>query len=219
MKKLLFTLGAFACAASVQAAAYNWANFYPVDAYGQPQDAGYQESGTMYLINEATTIDLGGGNMQALTQTYFIETVLAAGANYESVFNNLVANAENSAGLTDSSHFSGTPKKGSTDGNGHVSWATEDSGSQSFYQVLIDTDNKGIYISELFTATVDVSGDTKLAFENPGAYDEFGVGSNPYPIGTSTFIGDGWYTAAPEPTSGLLLLFGLAGLALKRKRV
>ena len=28
----------------------------------------------------------------------------------------------------------------------------------------------------------------------------------------------GWTTAAPEPTSGLLLLLGVAGLALKRKR-
>ena len=28
----------------------------------------------------------------------------------------------------------------------------------------------------------------------------------------------GWYTAVPEPTSGLLLLLGMAGLALKRKQ-
>ena len=28
----------------------------------------------------------------------------------------------------------------------------------------------------------------------------------------------GWYQTAPEPTSGLLLLIGMAGLALKRKR-
>ena len=30
--------------------------------------------------------------------------------------------------------------------------------------------------------------------------------------------GGEWTTAVPEPTSGLLMLFGLAGLALKRKR-
>ena len=30
--------------------------------------------------------------------------------------------------------------------------------------------------------------------------------------------GAGWYAAVPEPTSGLLILLGVAGLALKRKR-
>ena len=32
------------------------------------------------------------------------------------------------------------------------------------------------------------------------------------------YKGAGWYAAVPEPTSGLLLLLGMAGLALKRKR-
>ena len=35
---------------------------------------------------------------------------------------------------------------------------------------------------------------------------------------TGAVGGAGWTAAAPEPTSGLLLLFGMAGLALKRKR-
>ena len=32
------------------------------------------------------------------------------------------------------------------------------------------------------------------------------------------YASSGWYTTVPEPTSGLLLLLGVAGLALKRKR-
>ena len=40
-----------------------------------------------------------------------------------------------------------------------------------------------------------------------------GVGAN-----SISFEGNGTWTAAPEPTSGLLLLLGMAGLALKRKR-
>ena len=35
---------------------------------------------------------------------------------------------------------------------------------------------------------------------------------------TDGYSGAGWYSAVPEPTSGLLLLLGVAGLALKRKR-
>ncbi|MBQ6341074.1 MAG: PEP-CTERM sorting domain-containing protein [Kiritimatiellae bacterium] len=33
-----------------------------------------------------------------------------------------------------------------------------------------------------------------------------------------TYATGGNFTAVPEPTSGLLLLLGMAGLALKRKR-
>lgn len=35
---------------------------------------------------------------------------------------------------------------------------------------------------------------------------------------SSTFTAGGWYSAVPEPTSGLLLLLGMAGLALRRKQ-
>lgn len=35
---------------------------------------------------------------------------------------------------------------------------------------------------------------------------------------TTAYSSAGWYQTVPEPTSGLLMLLGMAGLALKRKR-
>ena len=50
-----------------------------------------------------------------------------------------------------------------------------------------------------------MSGDTWAQFENGTAF-------------TSTAWKSNSFTAVPEPTSGLLMLLGMAGLALKRKR-
>ena len=219
MKKLLVILGAFACAASLQAATYSWANAYSVSAYGKPGPSGStQNSGTMYLINAATVIG-ENENARALTQAYFVETVLAAGAGYESAFNTLVASAVNSGTMTSGGLNFGSAASGTID-SGKVIFGTADAAGtpMTFYQVLLDTENNGLYISEAIETTVEMS-TTYLDFLNDGSYDGAGVGTNPFPAGTTTFVSDGWYTAAPEPTSGLLLLFGLAGLALKRKRV
>ena len=69
-----------------------------------------------------------------------------------------------------------------------------------------DGAEKDFYIANIGTGTV--GSDAGISIGNLG---NFYLGDN---AGTAT----GGWTAVPEPTSGLMLLLGVAGLALKRKR-
>ena len=71
-----------------------------------------------------------------------------------------------------------------------------------FYYVITDNDNYS------FKSAV-ISG-----------YQAVSVGATTITFGNqATATTEGTWTAAPEPTSAMLLLIGMAGLALKRKRV
>ena len=85
-------------------------------------------------------------------------------------------------------------------------------GDYDFYSVLVDGDT--FFFSDA-KANLNVSdlGETKPAFalksqSNSGVINDASKG----------YAGAGWYGAVPEPTSGLLLLLGVASLALRRRR-
>lgn len=98
------------------------------------------------------------------------------------------------------------------------------SGTGSKYSGIVDgfTANKDYYAqivittsgyeakSEIAKFTAQATGDTSLNFSDGSG---FAAGFT----GFSTANAGAWQ-AVPEPTSGLLMLLGLAGLALKRKR-
>ena len=83
----------------------------------------------------------------------------------------------------------------------------------NFYVALVNGDN--IFISDTVSVTApNISYETaqfNLKNASQAAVTELEK--------TGSFAGGGWYTASsvPEPTSGLLLLLGMAGLALRRK--
>ena len=79
------------------------------------------------------------------------------------------------------------------------------------YLTLLDNTSKAELKSEVVSFTVDPLQDPILNFWTGSGFNESFTGT------TGAFPSAGW-TAAPEPTSGLLLLLGVAGLALKRKR-
>ena len=85
-------------------------------------------------------------------------------------------------------------------------------GTKSLYWAVINGDE--LFISSSVTKEISSSGQTDFDW---GVTDESG---KVFAEKQASFAGAGWYTTAavPEPTSGLLMLVGLAGLALRRRR-
>lgn len=177
-----------AFAAVAQASTIKWKNGVGINAYNQPGDDGAAYVGTIYLM-------VGGTD----AATMFINTVLAAESDYAAKFGELVGSS-----VASMNHANFNPAA--------YTFESTIVGNNSFYVVALDTANDGVYMSEVVNKNIAGVGNSDVIFSHDAAYKNSAFGTD-----VTTYSGDGWYTAAPEPTSGLLLLIGMAGLALKRK--
>ena len=128
----------------------------------------------------------------------------------------VAAFVDSGKGLTD---FTSLSSKATSTAGGIASttFSTDPIGTETSltaYFAIIDGDN--IFVSAEVAGAYQATATTGMTFSpttaSKAAAVEWTTGT------TSVATAGGWYTAAPEPTSGLLLLLGMAGLALKRKR-
>jgi len=190
MKKLLLIGAIIASAVSANAATYLWKANSGRLFDGQGSASANRYAGTGYLFNA-----------DAVSQA----TILAAFASEAGVATTLTS-------ALSTGSFSAGRAGESADFTGPDS-------AFSAYFVVLGTDGDGndaIYISDAVTANYQAVGTGDVTFGQQNDYSSVG-----FKDAGSGFAGAGWYSSAaavPEPTSGLLMLLGMAGLALKRKR-
>lgn len=189
-KKLMMTMAVAAAAAVVNAAAVSWG----------------AEKGYLYEAGGANKITSGTAYLMFATSAFDQSALVSAfdGANGDSTAT-LAAMTGSGALAT------GTGTVGS---NARIA-ATESTyaltGDGSAYFVVFNGDK--MYISDAMDATYDsLSDSVEIAFGGMSTSSK-----NAALNSAGGYSGAGWY-AAPEPTSGLLMLMGFAGLALRRRR-
>ena len=194
MKKLIVTIGGIAFAMSMSAATIRWGGDIALEDGVTALSAGT----TAYLIRGATqaaaavsTISIEGTNLSKWTTD--------TGASVISSF------TPNDSDLVDNFHF-------------EAAYAITGASDAGYYSIVVVD---GSAAADGLKGSYNYAGQNTLVDPTSGSTVDLLVGDNW--ATSAAWLGQNGFTAVsfnavPEPTSGLLMLVGLAGLALKRKR-
>ena len=188
MKKLIVAFAAVAMGVVANAASYSWSS------------AGSFFDGT------GTT-----GKMSDGTAVYLM---------FESVYSQSALVSDFAAGgiSTGKAITSDSISSAKLNGGDTISFTYDTTANQTAYMAIVYGDR--LFVSSTTSADYMAVGDGSIAFASQAYLTRYNNTSNtllPDNQASAGYAGAGWY-AVPEPTSGLLLLLGMAGLALKRKR-
>lgn len=191
MKKLIMMLAVVTAAVAANAATVTWAATKGY-LYEAGSDTAKITSGTAYLMFATTAFD----------QSDLVSAFATAEGD----------SAATIAAMTASGALAtGTGTIGSNARIAAVDSTYAMTGDMSAYFVIFNGDN--MYVSGAIDAVYDSLTDkSTIAFGAMSTSSKAAASD-----ATKGYTGAGWY-AVPEPTSGLLMLVGLAGLALRRRR-
>lgn len=190
MKKLIVAIGSVVFAASLYAANVTW-SINSVSAFGADADP---EGYIAYFLMAADSTD-------------------AASAKLWSIADAKTA-AEKKDAAAFASHTISAAKGLDDEGNGRSAKVTAyasdwvSPGYGNFYAVVFNADSIADATQYMIVGGAEADGSLKLTFGTATANQTATLNAS-----SAT-----WAAAAPEPTSGLLMLLGMAGLALRRRR-
>ena len=192
MKKLMIALAVAACAVAANAAAFNWTS-----------------SGTA----TAKTINSKEGTALYSATTPYTLYLFDAGVTSQDA---LLAGLRGSKAITEfTSVTSQTLASNSRITDQEFSYGSAGT-EYNFYMAIVNGDD--VFLSASKAAMGQASDVSNLSFSGLNTATK-----KVFADSDATFAanGAGWYSTAaavPEPTSGLLMLLGMAGLALRRRR-